>query len=407
LSRRSFIKAGAIGAAALTLPGTKLSARSPKYEGVETAEEVQGFDDSGYQDLHYGWKPVSDRKIKVGLIGYGLCKFSAEFGFQNHPNVEVVAVSDLVPERCAALAIAARCDRKYPSLEELVKDPEVEAVYIATDAPHHFEHVMLALDHGKHVACAVPAVFGNIEQAQLLLDKVKSTGLTYMMFETSVFRQDVYGARMLYKNGALGKITHCEGEYYHYSPTPIDSFQGWRTGVPPMWYPTHPTGYYIGATDGYFTEVSCLGVKSAIAEFNKKNNKYNNDFGTEVALFRTFEGGTARMIVSYDTPGFCGETGNYRGEFGTYYWEYETEGGWGKDISGINQMRPPIPDSVPRGGHGGSHGSLTDEFITSILLGRKPIVDIATALNMTVCGIVAHQSALKGGELMKVPHFEL
>ena len=47
---------------------------------------------------------VSDHKLRVGLVGYGVCKFSAAFGFQNHPNVEVIAVSDLIPERCNELA---------------------------------------------------------------------------------------------------------------------------------------------------------------------------------------------------------------------------------------------------------------------------------------------------------------
>jgi hypothetical protein len=46
------------------------------------------------------------------------------------------------------------------------------------------------------------------------------------------------------------------------------------------------------------------------------------------------------------------------------------------------------------------------EFVNAILQDRKPLVDIAQALNMTVAGIVAHQSALKGGELMKIPQFK-
>src|SRR5690606_14620100 len=52
------------------------------------------------------WLPISDRKVRVGLVGYGYSKFGAAFGFQNHPNVEVVAVSDIIPERCAAVAEA-------------------------------------------------------------------------------------------------------------------------------------------------------------------------------------------------------------------------------------------------------------------------------------------------------------
>ena len=67
--------------------------------------------------------------------------------------------------------------------------------------------------------------------------------------------------------------------------------------------------------------------------------------------------------------------------------------------------RPPLPPGVDAGGHGGSHGRLMDEFVSAILQDRKPLVDVAMALNMTVGGIVAHQSALKDGELMKVLQF--
>jgi hypothetical protein len=46
-----------------------------------------------------------------------------------------------------------------------------------------------------------------------------------------------------------------------------------------------------------------------------------------------------------------------------------------------------------------------NEFVTSIIQNRKPLVNIAVALNMTVAGIMAHQSALKSGELMKIPQY--
>src|SRR5512144_57339 len=57
------------------------------------------------------WQPVSDRKIRVGIVGYGVCQFGAAFGFQDHPNVEIVAVSDLIPQRCKGLMKACRCDK--------------------------------------------------------------------------------------------------------------------------------------------------------------------------------------------------------------------------------------------------------------------------------------------------------
>ena len=62
---------------------------------------------------------------------------------------------------------------------------------------------------------------------------------------------------------------------------------------------------------------------------------------------------------------------------------------------------------MPCGGHGGSHGYLTDDFIRAIILGTKPCVDIITALDTTVAGIYAHMSALKDGETLKIPSFSL
>jgi hypothetical protein len=106
--------------------------------------------------------------------------------------------------------------------------------------------------------------------------------------------------------------------------------------------------------------------------------------------------------VSWDTPGYGGEMGRVRGQRGTYYGKYE----------GLEQklpplVRPPLPPGVQADGHGGSHGYLMHEFVTAILQNRRPLVDAAWALNMTVAGIVAHESALKGGETLKIPRYVL
>ena len=76
-------------------------------------------------------------------------------------------------------------------------------------------------------------------------------------------------------------------------------------------------------------------------------------------------------------------------------------------MSKLRLEKPPLPPGVPAGGHGGSHGHLGNEFVTAILEDRKPLVDVAWALNMTVSGIVAHQSALNDGELLKIPQYTL
>jgi hypothetical protein len=397
-NRRNFIKITGLGVGTGIIGLNQFGCTNSK----QKMTTIQGFDDTPAEESTKEWIPVSDRKIRVGLVGYGVCKFSADFGFQDHPNVEVVAVSDLFPERCAELAKVTRCKKTYPSLEEMVKDDSIEAVFVATDAPGHAKHCIEVLKHGKHVASAVPAVFGSLEEADELYETVKKTGLIYMMFETSMFRQNLYAMRQIYKAGGFGKIVYAEGEYWHYSENGIASYNNWRHGMPPQWYPTHSDAYFIGVTDGTFKEVSCLGMPSQMQRYQKGNNRYNNPFATQISLYRTSEGGMARMGRSADTVGhgYGMETGRVKGTRGSFYDNYE---GLEKNLPDLT--RPPLPPGVEAGGHGGSHGRLTDEFVTAILLDRKPLVDIATALNMTVGGIVAHQSAMNEGAWLEIPQY--
>lgn len=395
--RRNFLKMAGLGVASLGLSqfgckGTRVSEIA--IPGFETVPEER--------DPSEGWIPVSDRKIRVGIVGYGVCRFGAVFGFQDHPNVEVVAVSDLIPDRCAALAKATRCNKTYPSLEELVKDDSIEAVFVATDAPSHARHSIEVLKHGKHAAVAVPAVYGSLEDAERLFEVVKKSGLKYMMFETSNFHAPLYAMHQIYEAGGFGKLIYSEGQYYHYFGEPFPSYNDWRVGLPPQWYPTHSNAYYIGVTNGSFTEVSCLGMPSIVPHLKPENNRYKNPFGTEIAMFRTNEGGMSRMAVSWDTPGFGTESGRVRGQKGSYYDNFQ---GLTENLPDLN--RPPLPPKVKPGGHGGSHGYLMNEFVLSILDDRKPWIDITMSLNMTVPGIVAHMSALKGGELMKIPQYKI
>lgn len=400
--RRQFLQKLGLGGAALLTGAIPLKA-------ADESAPIQGFEEMKDDDAYRGWKPVSDRKIRVGIAGCGASKFGALFSFQDHPNVQVVAVTDLFPDRCALLARRSRCKKTYPSLEEMLKDKSIEAVYVATDAPSHVKHCKMVLAAGKHVCTAVPAIYGGThEEALDLYDAVKRSGLKYMMFETSHYRQDLHAMREIYKCGGFGEIVYSEGEYIHYMPVPIASYNGWRDGSIPMWYATHATAYHVSVTGGHFTSVSCVGTPSDLPSLRPGANKYNNVFGTQVALYRTNTGGTCRIIYSKDTPGFGSESGRVRGTKGSFFGEYKGPGKYQGELKELpNTRRPALPPGMPLGGHGGSHAYLTNEFILSILENRTPAVDIAMALNMSLCGTYAAMSALKDGEWLKVPHFTL
>ena len=168
LTRRNFL-AASTAAGVFSFTGLNARAQNPP------TPKIAGFDETQTTfDETRPWEKYTDRKVRVALVGYGVCQFSVQFSLQNHPNAEVVAVSDLVPERCDQLSQVARCEKKYPSLAELLKDDSVEAVFLATDAPSHAQQAIQCLKAGKHVASAVPAVMGNLDDAYELYETVKA-----------------------------------------------------------------------------------------------------------------------------------------------------------------------------------------------------------------------------------------
>src|SRR3954451_24532687 len=86
-TRRTVLQAAGLGAAALAAHGVAYGAEKVV---DKDGKPIQGFEDitKASSKTSKGWKPVSDRKIRVGIVGYGFCKFGAAFGFQDHPNVE-------------------------------------------------------------------------------------------------------------------------------------------------------------------------------------------------------------------------------------------------------------------------------------------------------------------------------
>jgi len=328
------------------------------------------------------WQPTSDRKIRLGVVGGG---FGAAFQWHKHPNCQVVAVSDLQPERLKRLQQVYQCDKTYESLEKLVLDKQVEAVAVFTDAPSHARHSIEVMNHGKHVICAVPAAM-TLEECQAVRETKEKTGLKYMMAETSYYHREVIRARNLYRQGC--RILYTEGQYYHHAVTRIGSWKNWRRALPPMLYPTHSTAYYVGVTGKRLTKVSCLGWRGPGEEW--VDNQYKNPFACQSALFRTSEDTFCRINVFW--------WGAADGETGSWIWE--------------SAPKVQVPDSVPLpaglepGGHGGSHGPLVHEFICALVEQREPAIDVYESLAMTAPGIVAHQSALKDGEQLAVPQFD-
>ncbi|WP_114752157.1 Gfo/Idh/MocA family protein [Pleomorphovibrio marinus] len=375
----------------------------------------------------FAGEPKSDKKVRIGVVGG---RFGASFYFHEHPNCEVEAVSDLRKDRREHLMKVYGCSKSYDSLDTLLKDPAVEAVFLATPAPDHVSHTIASLEAGKHVLCAVPAAL-DLEDCQKLMEAVKRSGLTYMMAETSTFHQVVLSAQKFYREGKFGDIFRVEAQYHHPGLEELyfeDGKPTWRHGLPPMLYPTHCTSYHISVTGERFTQVSCLGWGDQSEAL--KGNPYQNPFWNETALFKTNRGNASNISICWRGALMGTERGEWHGNKMSLYGKdpnglpevkinaaqelAKDDGGFvfkKAEMEEYKQTRWYETDMLPltlrhSSGHDGSHTFITHEFVDAIINNRRPQVDIHEALAYTVPGIVAHQSALKGGESMKIPTFD-
>lgn len=363
-------------------------------------------------------------KVRVGVVGAG---FGASFYFHIHPHSCVAAVAAQSAEERQRLQSAYACNKAYASLTELLRDKDIDAVAIFTPAQMHAEHAVEALNAGKHVLCAVPVGL-TVEECARVKKAVKQSGLIYMMAETSVYRQDTISARHFYRTGEMGNLISAEAEYHH--PGLEDYFfdslgkPTWRHGLPPMLYATHCTSFLTSVSGERLTSVSCIGWGDGSELLD--NNPYQNTFWNQTALFSSERGTPFKVNISWRGALLPTERCEWHGEQMSFY-SRDPRGIeatvikkaeiHGTDDAGFHTHEPIIepytqmlwwettllpPSLRIDSGHFGSHTFITHEFVDAVASGRKPEVCIEQAINYTLPGIIAHQSALKEGELLQV-----
>lgn len=345
------------------------------------------------------WRQRTQRQIRVGVVGFGASGFAGSLGLADHPNVKVVAVSERQRERRRKLQEATRCPRAHDSLDALLSERKIEAIVIATGAPNHARDSIAALRAGKHVLCSGPAVFGSLEEAAELRLAAEESGQTYMMGEPNCFRSDCHAMRVIYRAGGLGKIIYGEGEIFDYSPLPPESDGDWRRAMPPLWNLSPAAAFFVGVTGKRLTSVSCLGKRGRFPEYKSGANEYENHHSDEIALFETDEGGVVRLLRARSIQGHIAQSGRLYGELGRMEgMGYHGALGEIPDIS-----RPALPDEVVGGRYPEESAQVLHEFVQALLEKRAPLIDVHEALAMTVPGILAHRSALRDGERIRIP----
>lgn len=143
--------------------------------------------------------------LGVGVIGYGYWGPNLVRNFMEAQGARVVSVCDLSAGRLAPLAARYPTVKLTTDYRELLSDPRVDAILIATPVASHFELAMAALRAGKHLLVEKPLA-ANSEQALRLVEEAERRRLVLMVDHTFIYTGAVRKIRELIAGGALGEI---------------------------------------------------------------------------------------------------------------------------------------------------------------------------------------------------------
>jgi predicted dehydrogenase len=145
--------------------------------------------------------------IKVGLCGYGYWGQNLFRTFSSDPRFDVVAVADIRENARDRIRYSGAKIRLYADGAELVDDPEVEAVAIATPAATHFSLARQSLVLGKHVLIEKP-MSASVAEGRELVALAERHAMTLMVDHTYLFHGAVRKLRELHRNGLLGVVSY-------------------------------------------------------------------------------------------------------------------------------------------------------------------------------------------------------
>ena len=217
-------------------------------------------------------------KIRVAIVGLG---FGAEFIpiYQAHPDAEMYAICRRIEEgldECGDRWKIAKV--ATPSFDEVLADPNVDAVHINSPIPDHAPQSLAALKAGKHVACTVPMAT-TIEECKQIVEAQRKSGKVYMMMETVVYSREYLFVKELYDNGELGRIQFLRGSHQQ----DMDGWPGYWAGLPPMHYATHCVSPCLAMLGKQAESVVCHGSGRIGEELIPK---YGSPFAIETATFK-------------------------------------------------------------------------------------------------------------------------
>src|SRR5438552_19210940 len=367
------------------------------------------------------------QRIRVGIVGLGL---GAEFIpiYQRHPDAEMYAICRRNRGELDACGDRFGIATRYTSYDEMLRDPDLDAVHINSPIADHAPQAIAALKAGKHVASTVPMGV-SIDECRQIIELQRKTKKVYMMMETVVYSREYLFVKELYDNGELGRIQFLRGSHQQ----DMDGWPDYWPGLPPMHYATHCVSPCLAILGKHAESVVCHGSGRIREELI---GRYGSPFSYETATFKLRDSDVVAEVTRslFDTARQYRESFDAYGSTTSFEWQQVENEEPILHTKGLPEPQIPkrvkvpdyaqlLPEPIRRftqpaaiqdaehlsfvqgGGHGGSHPHLAHNWLMAVL-GEKPALpDAATSANWTLVGICAHQSALKVGERVTIPRF--
>jgi predicted dehydrogenase len=164
--------------------------------------------------------PSSAPPIRWGIVGVGWMADKFAQGVRDHTRGEVVAVASRSQERAEAFAESHDVAHAYDSVSDLVADPDVDVVHVASPHSAHREHALAAIAAGKHVLVE-KAFTRNEGEAREVVDAARAAGVFCMEAMWTRFLPHVVDIRRTLANGDIGQIVALEadhGQWFRFDP---------------------------------------------------------------------------------------------------------------------------------------------------------------------------------------------
>jgi predicted dehydrogenase len=364
-------------------------------------------------------------KARVGLIGLG---FGSEFIpiYQAHPKAAVAAICQRTKSRLDEVGDRFGIAARYTDFGEVLADPNVDFVHINSPIPDHAPQTIAALKAGKHVMCTVPMAT-SLDEAREIVGLVRETGLKYMMAETVVYSREYLFVKELYDKGELGKIQYMQASH----PQDMEGWPDYWKDMVPMHYATHVVSPLMAMVNGMAEYVSCFGSGTVNDECARRSG---SKFAVESCHIKIKDSDLSAHVWRFlwNTARQYRESIDVYGSKKSFEWQLvasenpvlhtakkpEPEIAERVDVPDYAHLLPEpirkftrgVADEghlsfIQGGGHGGSHPHLVNEFVSALFEDRDPFPNVEQSANWTSVGICAHQSALKGGEIVNLPDF--